>query len=122
RKDFYSRLLGDYYDGEKTIIVTTHQVDELEHILTDVMFIDGGRIVLDTTTEAITDRYVEVMASGESAEEARRLNPLSIRQGFGKTIFLFDGVAREQLAKLGETRTPSISDLFVAVLRGGGAA
>ena len=122
RKDFYSRLLGDYYDGEKTIIVTTHQVDELEHILTDVMFIDGGRIVLDDTTESLSERYVELMASGESAEEARKLGPVSIRQGFGKTIFLFDGVERGRLGELGEIRTPSLSDLFVAVLRGGGEA
>ena len=121
RKDFYSRLLGDYYDGEKTIIVTTHQVDELEHILTDVMFIDAGRIVLDDTTDALTERYVEVMAAGESAEEARELGPVSIRQGFGKTIFLFDGVERERLRELGEIRTPSLSDLFVAVIRGRGA-
>ncbi len=122
RKDFYSRLLGDYYDGEKTIIVTTHQVDELEHILTDVMFIDGGRIVLDDTTESLSQRYVELMASGENAEEARKLGPVSIRQGFGKTIFLFDGVERGRLGELGEIRTPSLSDLFVAVLRGGGEA
>ena len=122
RKDFYSRLLGDYYDGEKTIIVTTHQVDELEHILTDVMFIDAGRIVLDDTTESLSERYVELMAAGEHAETARTLGPVSIRQGFGKTIFLFDGVAREQLRELGEIRTPSLSDLFVAVLRDGGQA
>ncbi len=118
RKDFYSRLLGDYYDGEKTIIVTTHQVDELEHILTDVMFIDDGRIVLDATTDSLTERYQELMASGEEAEAARGLGPVSVRPGFGKTIFLFDGVDKARLRELGEIRTPSISDLFVAILRG----
>ncbi|MEM8982061.1 MAG: ABC transporter ATP-binding protein [Pseudomonadota bacterium] len=118
RKDFYSRLLGDYYDGEKTIIVTTHQVDELEHILTDVMFIDDGRIALDATIESIENRYVELMTSGEYADAANKLGPVSVRKGFGKQIMLFDGIERDQLREFGETRKPSISDLFVAILRG----
>jgi ABC-2 type transport system ATP-binding protein len=118
RKQFYQSLLEDYFDENKTIIVTTHQVEEVEHILTDLMFIRDGRIVLDADMDAVGERFAEVMVGAERAAEARTLKPLHERQVFGKSIFLFDGVARAQLEALGEVRRPSVSDLFVATMKG----
>jgi ABC-2 type transport system ATP-binding protein len=116
RKQFYDSLLNDYFDGNRTIVVTTHQVDELEHVLTDVMFIDRGRIVLDSSMEQVQSRYLEVAVHPDKADEARALRPLHERQRLGRSILLFDGVDRQQLATLGEVRTVSISDLFVALM------
>ena len=118
RKQFYDTLLNDYFDGDRTIVVTTHQVEEIQHILTDVMFINGGRIVLDCSMEAFDDRYLEVMVLPEHAVAARALGPIHERQVFGRTIMLFDKVERERLAPLGDVRTPSIADVFVAVMGG----
>ena len=118
RKQFYQNLLEDYFDENKTIIVTTHQVEEVEHILTDLMFIKSGRIVLDADMDTVGERYIEVMVGAELATQARALKPIDERQVFGKSIFLFDGVARAQLEALGETRRPSVSDLFVATMKG----
>ena len=118
RKQFYQNLLEDYFDENKTIIVTTHQVEEVEHILTDLMFIRDGKIVLDADMEAVGERFIEVMVGADQADAARALKPLDERQVFGKSIFLFDGVGRAQLEALGETRRPSISDLFVATMKG----
>ena len=118
RKQFYQSLLEDYFDENKTIIVTTHQVEEVEHILTDLMFIRDGKIVLDADMDAIGERFIEVMVNADQADAARALKPLDERQVFGKSIFLFDGVGRAQLEALGETRRPSISDLFVATMKG----
>ena len=118
RKQFYQNLLEDYFDENKTIIVTTHQVEEVEHILTDLMFIRDGKIVLDADMEAVGERFIEVMVGADQADAARALKPLDERQVFGKSIFLFDGVERAQLEVLGETRRPSISDLFVATMKG----
>ncbi|MEO8779780.1 MAG: ABC transporter ATP-binding protein [Rhodanobacter sp.] len=118
RKQFYQSLLEDYFDENKTIIVTTHQVEEVEHILTDLMFIRDGKIVLDADMDAIGERFIEVMVNADKADAARALNPLDERQVFGKSIFVFDGVGRAQLEALGETRRPSISDLFVATMKG----
>ena len=118
RKDFYTRLLNDYYDGEKTIVVTTHQVEEIEHILSDIMFIDKGRLVLDDSIESISGQYIELMTTAESAERARQHGPIAEREIFGKKILTFEGVSRETLAEFGEVRTPAISDLFVAKMRG----
>jgi len=119
RKEFYQRLLEDYFDEQKTIIVTTHQVEEIEHILTDVMFIRDGRIVLTTDMEDIGDRYSEVLVSAETLEAARALKPIDERSlPFGKTVLLFDGVPRTQLAPLGEIRSPGLADLFVAIMKG----
>ncbi len=116
RKSFYTELLNDYFDLERTIVITTHQVEEIEHILTDVMFIDDGRIVLDETVESIGERYIELMVTPEHVDEARGLAPLTERQVFGKSIFTFEGIARERLESLGDVRTPGIADLFVAKL------
>lgn len=118
RKQFYQHLLEDYFDENKTIIVTTHQVEEVEHILTDLMFIRDGRIVLDADMDAVGERFIEVMVNADKADAARALKPLDERQVFGKSIFLFDGANRAVLEQLGETRRPSISDLFVATMKG----
>ena len=119
RKEFYQRLLEDYFDEQKTIIVTTHQVEEIEHILTDVMFIRDGRIVLTTDMEDIGERYTEVLVSADAVEAARALKPIDERAlPFGKTVLLFDGVPRAQLTPLGEIRSPGLADLFVAIMKG----
>jgi ABC-2 type transport system ATP-binding protein len=118
RKQFYQNLLEDYFDENKTIIVTTHQVEEVEHILTDLMFIRDGRIVLDADMDAVGERFIEVMVNADRADAARALNPIDERQVFGKSIFLFDGASRATLEPLGEIRRPSVSDLFVATMKG----
>jgi ABC-2 type transport system ATP-binding protein len=118
RKQFYQNLLEDYFDENKTIIVTTHQVEEIEHILTDLMFIRDGKIVLNTDMESMGERFAEVMVSADMAAAARQLKPLDERQVFGKSIFLFDGIDQAQLKTLGEIRRPSVSDLFVATMKG----
>ena len=116
RKQFYDSLLNDYFDKSRTIVVTTHQVEEVQHVLTDLMFIDRGRIVLDCSMEDFELRYAEVMVLPEHAAAVRALKPIHERQVFGRSIFLFDRADREQLAALGEVRTPGIADLFVAVI------
>jgi ABC-2 type transport system ATP-binding protein len=116
RKQFYDSLLNDYFDRSRTILVTTHQVEEVQHVLTDVMFIDRGRIVFDCTMEEVESRYLEVMVLPQQVAAARALKPMHARQVLGRSIFLFDAVERGQLAALGEVRTPSIADLFVAVM------
>jgi ABC-2 type transport system ATP-binding protein len=119
RKQFYQRLLEDYFDEQKTIIITTHQVEEVEHILTDVMFIRDGRIVLDAPMDAVGERFVEVLVNADQADNARALKPIDERAlPFGKTVMLFDDVPLSQLAALGETRTPGLADLFVATMKG----
>jgi ABC-2 type transport system ATP-binding protein len=118
RKEFYQSLLNDYFDEQKTIIITTHQVEEIEHILTDLMFIRDGKIILDASMDAVADRFTEVMVNPDKAAAARAMQPLGERQIFGKSIFLFDGTEKPRLAELGETRQPSIADLFVATMKG----
>ncbi len=116
RKQFYDSLLNDYFDRNRTIIVTTHQVEELQHVLTDLMFMDRGRIVLDCSMEEIESRYVELTVNPTQAAAARALKPIYEREALGRSIMLFDRVDRQQLAALGEAHTPSIADLFVAVV------
>ncbi|HLZ73445.1 ABC transporter ATP-binding protein [Phenylobacterium sp.] len=118
RKQFYDTLLNDYFDNSRTIVVTTHQVEEIQDILTDLMFIDHGRIVLDTSMEALDARFTEVMVGPDQLAAARGLGPVRERQLFGRSVLLFDGVDRARLAPLGEVRTPSIADLFVALIGG----
>ena len=122
RKQFYDSLLNDYFDGSRTIIVTTHQVEEIQNILTDVMFLNGGRIVLSHSMEEFEARYTEALVGPEHIEAARALKPIHERAVFGRSTMLFNGVDRQQLATLGEVRTPSIADVFVAVIGGGGAS
>jgi ABC-2 type transport system ATP-binding protein len=116
RKQFYDSLLNDYFDRSRTIVVTTHQVEEIQDVLTDVMFIDRGRIVLNSSMEEFESRYLEVMVLPDRLAAARALKPINERQVLGRSILLFDRVDRQQLAALGDLRTPSIADLFVAVL------
>jgi ABC-2 type transport system ATP-binding protein len=118
RKQFYDSLLNDYFDGTRTIVITTHQVEEIQHVLTDVMFLDKGRIALDCSMENFEGRYAEVMVTPDKVVAARALRPLHERQVFGRSIFLFDGADRATLTSLGEVRTPSIADLFVAIIGG----
>ena len=117
RKQFYTNLLNDYFDDQRTILITTHQVEEVEHILTDLLFIGDGRIVLESTMDAVHERYTELMTAPDRADAARALGPISERSLFGKHIFLFDGVDRERLRALGELHTPSVADLFVATMQ-----
>ena len=116
RKQFYDSLLNDYFDRNRTIVVATHQVDEIEHVLTDLVFIDRGRIVFARSMEEVESRYLEVMVHPEKVAEARGLKPMYERQGLGRSVLLFEGADRQQLAALGDVRTPRISDLFVAVM------
>ena len=116
RKQFYDSLLHDYFDRSRTIVVTTHQVEEIQQVLTDVMFINRGRIVFNCSMDEFESRYLELMVHPEQLATARALKPIQERQVFGRSILLFDRVDRQQLAPLGEVRTPSIADLFVAVL------
>ena len=116
RKQFYDSLLNDYFDRSRTIVVTTHQVEEIEQVLTDLMFMDRGRIVLHCSMEDFEARYLEVMVRPEQLDAARALKPLNERQGLGRSILLFDGIGRDRLSALGEVRNPSIADLFVAVI------
>jgi ABC-2 type transport system ATP-binding protein len=118
RKQFYQNLLEDYFDEQKTIVITTHQVEEVEHILTDLMFIREGKIVLAASMEEIGERYTEVMVPADKVGAASALAPIDQRTVFGKSVMLFDGVSRSQLAQLGETRNPSVADLFVATMKG----
>ncbi|MGZ5564217.1 MAG: ABC transporter ATP-binding protein [Chthoniobacterales bacterium] len=116
RKQFYDSLLNDYFDHTRTIVVTTHQVDEIQDVLTDLMFIDRGRIVLECSMEEFDSRYLEVMVNPEDLAAARALQPIHERAVFGRSVLLFDHVDRNQLAEVGEVRRPSIADLFVAVM------
>jgi ABC-2 type transport system ATP-binding protein len=116
RKQFYDSLLNDYFDRSRTIVVTTHQVEEIQDVLTDLMFINRGRIVLNCSMEEFESRYTELMVRPEQIAAARAFKPIYDRQVFGRSTLLFDGADRQQLAALGEVRTPSIADLFVAVM------
>src|SRR6185295_9041911 len=116
RKQFYDSLLNDYFDRSRTIVVTTHQVEEIQDILTDILFIDRGHIVLECSMEEFESRYLGVMVHPERVAAARALKPIYERQVFGRSILLFDHADRDHLAALGDVRTPSIADLFVAVV------
>jgi len=119
RKQFYDSLLNDYFDRSRTIVVTTHQVEEIQDVLTDLMFIDRGRIVLECSMEEFESRYLEVMVNPEHLDAARALKPIYQRPVFGRSVMLFEHVDPNQLAALGEVRRPSIADLFVAVMSSG---
>jgi len=116
RKQFYDSLLNDYYDRSRTILVTTHQVEEIQHVVTDLMFIDRGRVVLSSSMEEIESRFLEVMVHPDKLDAARALKPIDQRQVIGGSILMFDRVDRQRVAALGDVRTPSIADLFVAVI------
>src|SRR5210317_2168392 len=119
RKQFYTNLLNDYFDEQRTILITTHQVEEIEHILSDLVFIQDGRIALNSSMEDVQQGYAELMTSPDQAAAARELQPLYERELFGRHIFLYENADREQLKTLGELHTPSVADLFVATMNGG---
>jgi ABC-2 type transport system ATP-binding protein len=121
RKQFYDSLLNDYFDRHRTIVVTTHQIDEIQDVLTDFVFVNRGRIVLESSMEQFESRYLEAMVLPENLAAARALRPIRERQVFGRSILLFDGADRGQLAALGDVRNPSIAELFVAVMGQEGA-
>jgi ABC-2 type transport system ATP-binding protein len=121
RKQFYDSLLSDYMDAERTILVTTHQVEELENILTDLLFIDRGKIVLDAPMEEVATRYQQLITAPAQAEAARALKPLNERQLMGRHVFLYESADGAALERLGEVRQPSIADLFVAKMQRGAA-
>jgi ABC-2 type transport system ATP-binding protein len=121
RKEFYSNLLNDYFDGERTILITTHQVEEIENLMTDIMFINDGRLLLETSMESLASKFVELVTSGENAEKARTLGPVYERDVFGKKVMTFENVDRDKLEGLGEMHTPSVADLFVAKVKGAAA-
>jgi ABC-2 type transport system ATP-binding protein len=118
RKQFYETLLNEYFDEQRTILVTTHQVEEIEHILTDLLFIDRGRIVLDASMEDVQESYAQVAIRPEHVAAARSHKPVAERQGLGRTHMLFKGIERAELERLGEVGVPSVADLFVAVIQG----
>jgi ABC-2 type transport system ATP-binding protein len=118
RKEFYATLLNDYFDGKRTIIVTTHQVEEIEKILTHLMFISDGKITLNRSMEEVAEEYAEVLVAPDKAAAAQALSPLYEREVFGKKLYLFEGADRGKLAELGEIHTPSVADIFVAKIKG----
>ncbi len=117
RKEFYSNLLNDYFDEQRTILITTHQVEEIENLLTDIMFINDGKILLDSSMDTLGDQYLELKTSGEAALKARGLKPIAESEMFGKSVMIFDGISRDHLTGLGEIRVPSVADLFVAKIK-----
>ena len=119
RRRFYEQLLNDYFDETRTILVTTHQVEEIEHILTDLLFIKDGKIVLDDTMDNVIERYSQVLVTADRTDEARALKPIAERKQIGKTAFLFDGLPRAQAQALGEVHQVGVADLFIAVMSGG---
>jgi ABC-2 type transport system ATP-binding protein len=121
RKQFYDALLNDYFDQSRTILVTTHQVEEIQDVLTDVVFINRGRIVFNSSMEQFESRYLEVVVRPDRLAAARALRPIHERQLLGRSVLLVEGADREQLAALGEVRKPSLADLFVAVMETQGA-
>jgi ABC-2 type transport system ATP-binding protein len=116
RKQFYDSLLNDYFDGNRTIVVTTHQVEEIQNVLTDVVFIDRGRTVFECSMEQVDSRFTELMVRPDRLDAARAMNPINERQSLGGSVLLFDGADRKQLSALGDVRTPNIADLFIAVM------
>jgi len=121
RKQFYDALLNDYFDQSRTILVTTHQVEEIQDVLTDVVFINRGRIVFASSMEQFESRYLEVVVRPDRLAAARALRPIHERQLLGRSVLLVEGADRDQLAALGEVRKPSLADLFVAVMETQGA-
>jgi ABC-2 type transport system ATP-binding protein len=122
RKEFYDALINDYFDKNRTILVTTHQIEEIQDVLTDVLFIDNGRIVFSCTMEEVESRYLELMTHPTTVEAARALGPINERQVFGRTVLLFDAVDRDRLSALGDVRTPTVGELFVALMGRGRTA
>jgi len=116
RKEFYSRLIEDYFDGNKTILISTHQVEEIEGVLTDVVFLDKGQAVMSESIDSLNERFLELRPNADNNEKAKALNPINIRTELGRTVFLYENMDIEKLSSLGEVRPPFIADLFVAIM------
>jgi ABC-2 type transport system ATP-binding protein len=117
RKEFYQELLSEFFDENRSILVTTHQVEEVENLLTDLMFIKKGEIILNSSMDEIAERFIEVMVSRDKVEQAKQYQPLAEREVFGRKVFLFEGLSIDIAQSLGETHRPGISDLFVAKMK-----
>ena len=115
-KEFYSRLIEDYFDGNKTILISTHQVEEIEGVLTDVVFLDKGQAVMSESIDSLNERFLELRPNADNNEKAKALNPINIRTELGRTVFLYENMDIEKLSSLGEVRPPFIADLFVAIM------
>jgi ABC-2 type transport system ATP-binding protein len=122
RKQFYDSLLNDYFDGRRTILLTTHQVEEIQHVITDLVFINKGRVVLNSSMEEVEGRFLEVLVHPDHLDAARALKPIHERRLLGQGILMFDGIDRDKLAEFGEARSPSVADLFVATIESAGSA
>ena len=116
RKEFYSRLIEDYFDGNKTILISTHQVEEIEGVLTDVVFLDKGQAVMNESIDSLNQRFLELRPNADNNEKAKSLNPINIRTELGRAVFLYENIDIEKLSSLGEVRPPFIADLFVAIM------
>ena len=116
RKEFYSRLIEDYFDGNKTILISTHQVEEIEGVLTDVVFLNKGQAVMSESIDSLNARFLELRPNADNNEKAKSLNPINIRTELGRTVFLYENIDIEKLSSLGEVRPPFIADLFVAIM------
>ena len=120
RKEFYSRLIEDYFDGNKTILISTHQVEEIEGVLTDVVFLDKGQAVMNESIDSLNQRFLELRPNADNNEKAKSLNPINIRTELGRAVFLYENIDIEKLSSLGEVRPPFIADLFVAIMNRSG--
>lgn len=120
RKEFYSRLIEDYFDGNKTILISTHQVEEIEGVLTDVVFLDKGQAVMNESIDSLNQRFLELRPNADNNEKAKSLNPINIRTELGRAVFLYQNIDIEKLSSLGEVRPPFIADLFVAIMNQSG--
>jgi len=118
RRKFYDTLVNDYFDKQRTILLTTHQVEEVENLFTDVIFINHGKVALDASVEDLGQRYQQLTLSAEAAARARALQPFYERELFGRVAMFFEGRSSAELKAFGELRTPSIADLFVAKMQG----
>jgi ABC-2 type transport system ATP-binding protein len=116
RKEFYSQLIEDYYDGNKTILISTHQVEEIEGVLSDAIFMNQGRIVMKDSIDSINEKFLELRPNQDSIERARSLKPMHARTELGREVFLFEGAEIDKLTELGEVRPPFIADLFMAIM------
>ena len=116
RKEFYSQLIEDYYDGNKTILISTHQVEEIEGVLSDAIFMNQGKVVMKDSIDAINERFLELRPNQDSLEKAKSLNPMHTRTELGREVLLFEGTEKDKLTGLGEVRPPFIADLFMAIM------
>ena len=116
RKEFYSQLIEDYYDGDRTILISTHQVEEIEGVLSDALFMNQGRVVMYDSIESINKKFLELRPNNDSIEKGRSLQPIHQRIELGREVLLFEDTDEKKLSELGEVRPPFIADLFMAIM------